>query len=117
MAAGMLTDERLVLQTAFPRLADIATMSALVAQHGVRGRTQRAGPSPSAGAITNTEAPYDIVRKMRASILVLGPLLARMREARVSLPWRMRHRHPPRRPPPQGSRADGRHHPPSTAAT
>jgi UDP-N-acetylglucosamine 1-carboxyvinyltransferase len=38
------------------------------------------------GAITNTEAPYDIVRKMRASVLVLGPLLARVREARVSLP-------------------------------
>ena len=40
----------------------------------------------SAGAITNTEAPYDIVRKMRASFLVLGPLLARVGEARVSLP-------------------------------
>ncbi len=38
------------------------------------------------GAITNTEAPYDIVRKMRASVLVLGPLLARVGEARVSLP-------------------------------
>jgi UDP-N-acetylglucosamine 1-carboxyvinyltransferase len=38
------------------------------------------------GDITNTEAPYDIVSKMRASILVLGPLLARCREARVSLP-------------------------------
>ena len=38
------------------------------------------------GEIANTEAPYDIVSKMRASILVLGPLLARAREARVSLP-------------------------------
>ena len=84
MAAGMLTDERLVLDRV-PRLADIETMRALVAQHGCEvtpeGRTLRIG-----GAITNTEAPYDIVRKMRASILVLGPLLARMREARVSLP-------------------------------
>ncbi|MGI4951637.1 MAG: UDP-N-acetylglucosamine 1-carboxyvinyltransferase [Janthinobacterium lividum] len=84
MTAGMLTDERLVLQNV-PRLADIATMSALVAQHGVAveatGRELSIG-----GAITNTEAPYDIVRKMRASFLVLGPLLARMREARVSLP-------------------------------
>ena len=84
MAAGMLTDERLVLQNV-PRLADIATMSALVSQHGVAvepsGRTLSIG-----GTITNTEAPYDIVRKMRASFLVLGPLLARTREARVSLP-------------------------------
>ena len=40
----------------------------------------------SAAPITNTEAPYDIVRKMRASFLVLGPLLARVGEARVSLP-------------------------------
>ncbi len=84
MAAGMLTDDRLLLQNV-PRLADIATMTALVAQHGCdvtpQGRTLSIG-----GPITNTEAPYDIVRKMRASILVLGPLLARVREARVSLP-------------------------------
>ena len=84
MAAGLLTDEQLVLSNV-PGLADIATMAQLVAQHGPsvtpQDRTLSIG-----GAITNTEAPYDIVRKMRASILVLGPLLARMREARVSLP-------------------------------
>ena len=84
MTAGMLTDDRLVL-TNVPQLADIATMSALVAQHGPAvepdGRTLSIG-----GPITNTLAPYDIVRKMRASILVLGPLLARVREGRVSLP-------------------------------
>ena len=84
MAAGMLTDDRLLLGNV-PRLADIATMSALIAQHGVGvepdGRTLSIG-----GPISNTEAPYEIVRKMRASILVLGPLLARVREARVSLP-------------------------------
>ncbi len=87
MAAGLLTDERLVL-TNVPQLADIATMAALLAQHGIAtdstandGRTLSLG-----GAITSTEAPYDIVRKMRASILVLGPLLARCRQARVSLP-------------------------------
>ena len=84
MTAGMLTDDRLLLGNV-PQLADIATMSALIAQHGVAveadGRTLSVG-----GAITNNEAPYDIVRKMRASILVLGPLLARVREARVSLP-------------------------------
>ena len=84
MTAGMLTDQRLVL-TNVPRLADIETMAALVSQHGCAvepsGRTLSIG-----GPITNTEAPYDIVRKMRASILVLGPLRARVREARVSLP-------------------------------
>jgi len=84
MAAGLLTEERLELANV-PRLADIDTMSALLAQHGIsveaEGRVLRLG-----GAITDTEAPYDIVRKMRASVLVLGPLLARVGEARVSLP-------------------------------
>jgi UDP-N-acetylglucosamine 1-carboxyvinyltransferase len=87
MVAGMLTDERLTL-TNVPQLADIETMSLLIAQHGVAvdklsndGRTLSIG-----GPISNTEAPYDIVRKMRASFLVLGPLLARVGEARVSLP-------------------------------
>jgi UDP-N-acetylglucosamine 1-carboxyvinyltransferase len=87
MAAGLLTEERLVL-TRVPRLADIETMGQLLAQHGIAvERTGNDGRSLSLGGpITNTEAPYDIVRKMRASILVLGPLLARMGEARVSLP-------------------------------
>ncbi len=87
MAAGLLTAERLVL-TNVPLLDDIRTMGSLLAQHGVAvekasndGRTLSIG-----GPITNTEAPYDIVRKMRASFLVLGPLLARIGEARVSLP-------------------------------
>ncbi|MGH7211706.1 MAG: UDP-N-acetylglucosamine 1-carboxyvinyltransferase, partial [Acetobacteraceae bacterium] len=86
MAAGLLTDQRVVL-TNVPRLDDIATMSLLLAQHGVAvdpiadGRILSLG-----GAITNNEAPYDIVRKMRASFLVLGPLLARAGEAHVSLP-------------------------------
>jgi UDP-N-acetylglucosamine 1-carboxyvinyltransferase len=87
MVAGMLTDERLTLGNV-PQLADIETMAALLSQHGIAvdklsndGRTLSLG-----GPITNTEAPYDIVRKMRASVLVLGPLLARVREARVSLP-------------------------------
>jgi UDP-N-acetylglucosamine 1-carboxyvinyltransferase len=87
MAAGLLTEERLLL-TRVPRLADIETMAALLAQHGIA--VERAGNDGRSlslgGPITNTEAPYDIVRKMRASILVLGPLLARMGEARVSLP-------------------------------
>ena len=90
MTAGMLTDERLVL-TNVPKLADISTMTALVSQHGVAcelndGTSSQDRTLSIGGPITNTEAPYDIVRKMRASILVLGPLLARVGEARVSLP-------------------------------
>lgn len=87
MATGLLTEERVVLANV-PKLADVDTMSLLLAQHGLAvealrndGRTLSIG-----GPITNTEAPYDIVRKMRASVLVLGPLLARVGEARVSLP-------------------------------
>lgn len=87
MASGLLTEERVVLANV-PKLADVDTMSLLLAQHGLAvealrndGRTLSIG-----GPITNTEAPYDIVRKMRASVLVLGPLLARVGEARVSLP-------------------------------
>ena len=91
MTAGLLTDERLVLSNV-PLLADLDTMAALLAQHGIA--VERPADTPEeagrklslGGAITNTVAPYDIVRKMRASILVLGPLLARCREARVSLP-------------------------------
>jgi UDP-N-acetylglucosamine 1-carboxyvinyltransferase len=84
MACGLLTDETLTLTNA-AQLADLSTMTDLLRQHGItvtwEGRHILLG-----GKITNTEAPYDIVSKMRASILVLGPLLARVREARVSLP-------------------------------
>ena len=87
MAAGLLTDQRLILSNV-PKLADIKTMGELLAQHGIavdkvgnEGRVLSLG-----GSITNTEAPYDIVRQMRASFLVLGPLMARVGEARVSLP-------------------------------
>lgn len=87
MAAGLLTDDRLVL-TNVPHLHDIGTMRRLLAQHGItvepvdaEGRVLSLG-----GVITNTMAPYEIVTEMRASILVLGPLMARCREAQVSLP-------------------------------
>ncbi|MBT5195729.1 MAG: UDP-N-acetylglucosamine 1-carboxyvinyltransferase [Rhodospirillaceae bacterium] len=94
LAASLLTDEALVLRN-LPHLADIATMTHLLAQHGTD--LSMAGTHPSGGHmgqvlelrtgdITSTEAPYDIVRKMRASVLVLGPLLARCHQARVSLP-------------------------------
>ncbi len=68
-----------------PDLEDIKTIRSLLASFGVKsegGRTLRV----NAGEITNCEASYELVRKMRASVLVLGPLVARMGEARVSLP-------------------------------
>ena len=86
MAAALLADGPLTLTNA-PDLADIATMGALLMQHGLSVvHDRQARTLTLSGAATNLEAPYDIVRKMRASVLVLGPLLARYGKARVSLP-------------------------------
>ena len=93
MAASLLTDETLVLAN-LPRLADITTLSHLLVQHGVSVTMNGAEPGEERGhvlqftakRIASTTAPYDLVRKMRASVLVLGPLIARCGEARVSLP-------------------------------
>ncbi|MBS1091313.1 UDP-N-acetylglucosamine 1-carboxyvinyltransferase [Gluconobacter sp. Dm-74] len=85
MVAGLLTSERLVLSNV-PGIADIQTMRDLLLGLGIA--VEEAGPRTLSigGEIGSVEAPYDIVSKMRASILVLGPLLARAREAKVSLP-------------------------------
>ena len=94
MAAGLLTDETLTLRN-LPDLADIHTMLQLLSQHGLAAELN--GGDPTGGVtgrvvrlraddIHNLTAPYDIVRKMRASVLVLGPLLARFGQAIVSLP-------------------------------
>jgi UDP-N-acetylglucosamine 1-carboxyvinyltransferase len=93
MAASLLTDEVLTLDN-LPFLADITTLSHLLVQHGVSitmtgaaDATERGHSlSLSATRIASTTAPYDLVRKMRASVLVLGPLVARCGAARVSLP-------------------------------
>ena len=87
MVASLLTKETLTL-TNLPELADIVTLAELLAQHGVSVDWDRANGAIAfkAGKITNTTAPYDLVRKMRASILVLGPILARKGLATVSLP-------------------------------
>jgi len=94
MAASLLTAEPLVLAN-LPDLADIRTMANLLGQHGVtitdaEGGEARHGSGQvlelSARHITSTTAPYDLVRKMRASVLVLGPLVARCGLCRVSLP-------------------------------
>src|SRR3954465_4905175 len=92
MAACLLTDEKLTLLNA-PWLADVGFMGELLRSFGVETSYVR-GPSYAEGGrwtlnarnITNTTADYEVVRKMRASFLVLGPLLARFRKAKVSLP-------------------------------
>ncbi|QJE73397.1 UDP-N-acetylglucosamine 1-carboxyvinyltransferase [Aerophototrophica crusticola] len=92
LAACLLTEETLTLRN-LPHLADIVTMSNLLAQHGVGVVVNGKGTSYEgrdvhldAANITNLTAHYDLVRKMRASVLVLGPLVARFGEAKVSLP-------------------------------
>ncbi|MFA6019175.1 MAG: UDP-N-acetylglucosamine 1-carboxyvinyltransferase [Rhodospirillales bacterium] len=95
MAASLLTSETLTLSN-LPHLADISTMANLLAQHGVmlglNGVDAQQGGFAgrvmdfTASKITSTEAPYDLVRRMRASVLVLGPLVAREGIAKVSLP-------------------------------
>ena len=94
MTASLLTDQTLTLGN-LPHLADIATLATLLTQHGVtlemRGGAPHGGHAGrvlalTARDITNTTAPYELVRKMRASVLVLGPLVARCGQARVSLP-------------------------------
>ncbi len=94
MAACLLTDETLRLGN-LPHVADITTMANLLAQLGVEvhlnGHASNGGHDGrvlelTARQITETRAPYDLVRKMRASVLVLGPLVARYGRAEVSLP-------------------------------
>jgi UDP-N-acetylglucosamine 1-carboxyvinyltransferase len=93
MTAALLTDAPLTLRRV-PRVADITTMAHLLVQHGVsvtmRGAEREDEPGQvlvlDARRIVSTTAPYDLVRKMRASVLVLAPLVARFGQARVSLP-------------------------------
>ncbi|HKR20508.1 MAG TPA: UDP-N-acetylglucosamine 1-carboxyvinyltransferase [Stellaceae bacterium] len=93
MTACLLTDEPLVLKN-LPFLADITTLSHLLVQHGVSVNMPGAEVADEHGhvlelrakRIVSTTAPYDLVRRMRASVLVLGPLVARLGQARVSLP-------------------------------
>jgi UDP-N-acetylglucosamine 1-carboxyvinyltransferase len=87
MPATLLSEEPLTLTNA-PRLSDIATMTALLRSLGVEVTSMQDGKVQvlSSHAMTSTTADYEIVRKMRASNLVLGPLLARHHQAVVSLP-------------------------------
>jgi len=95
MIASLLTDQTLILENV-PRLADVAQLQRILGNHGVD--IMSAGKRPgdreyqgqtlhiSAANIIDTTAPYELVSKMRASFWVIAPLLARMHEAKVSLP-------------------------------
>lgn len=85
MAAALLSDQPLTLRNV-PRLADVDMLLRLLEQHGTQIDFSGATLRLHAGSIASTEAPYDLVRKMRASFNVLGPLLAREGKAKVSLP-------------------------------
>jgi UDP-N-acetylglucosamine 1-carboxyvinyltransferase len=85
MVACLLTDQPLTL-TNMPDLADIRQLTALLAQHGAEISVQDSTMTLHVPDITSTIAPYDLVRKMRASFNVLGPVLAREGKAKVSLP-------------------------------
>jgi UDP-N-acetylglucosamine 1-carboxyvinyltransferase len=94
MIASLLTDETLTLENV-PRLADVAMLKRILGNHGVDCTVMGKRPGQngqgemlqlSAHEIVDTEAPYDLVSRMRASFWVIGPLVARMGEARVSLP-------------------------------
>jgi UDP-N-acetylglucosamine 1-carboxyvinyltransferase len=95
MIAGLLTDQTLVLDNV-PRLADVAQLQRILGNHGVdiMSAGKRSGDRAyqgqtlhiSAASIIDTTAPYELVSRMRASFWVIAPLLARMHEARVSLP-------------------------------
>jgi UDP-N-acetylglucosamine 1-carboxyvinyltransferase len=95
MIASLLTEDTLVLENV-PRLADVSQLQRILGNHGVDitlngkrpgdGEYQGQTLSLSAKNIVDTTAPYELVSKMRASFWVIGPLVARMGEARVSMP-------------------------------
>jgi UDP-N-acetylglucosamine 1-carboxyvinyltransferase len=85
LCAGLLTADTLQVDNV-PALQDVATMERLLAQMGVSVIRDGGGVTLDASKVDRLEAPYDLVKTMRASILVLGPLVARFGIARVSLP-------------------------------
>jgi len=95
MIAGLLTDETMILDNV-PRLADVSQLQRILGNHGVDIMIagKRPGDDPNSGRtihisakrIVDTTAPYDLVSKMRASFWVVAPLVARMGEAKVSMP-------------------------------
>jgi UDP-N-acetylglucosamine 1-carboxyvinyltransferase len=85
LAACLLTEEPCVIRDV-PLLEDVSTMARLLRSMGVKVELRKRTMKIAAGGKIERTAPYDIVRKMRASYYVLGPLLGRFGDARVSLP-------------------------------
>ena len=90
LCAALLTSDTVTLENV-PGLEDVSTMLKLIRNMGVVAERGKVAPSTStvtinAGSLTSPEAPYELVKTMRASVLALGPLLARFGEATVSLP-------------------------------
>jgi UDP-N-acetylglucosamine 1-carboxyvinyltransferase len=85
LAAGLLSAEPLRVENV-PQLADISTMARLLRGMGMQVERDGETVTLHAGRLDNTDAPYELVKTMRASVLVLGPLVARFGRARVSLP-------------------------------
>jgi UDP-N-acetylglucosamine 1-carboxyvinyltransferase len=87
LCAALLTADTVTLENV-PRLQDVSTMLKLICNMGVTAeRNDQTGTvTLNAGSLTSPEAPYELVKTMRASVLALGPLLARFGEATVSLP-------------------------------
>ena len=86
LCAALLTDQEVVLRNV-PKLQDVSTMLKLIRNMGVSCAHEEEGTVRlNAGALNKPEAPYEMVKTMRASVLALGPLLARFGHARVSLP-------------------------------
>ena len=88
LCAALLTADTVVLENV-PGLQDVSTMLKLIRNMGVDAERQAGSPGTvilNAGALSSPEAPYELVKTMRASVLALGPLLARFGEATVSLP-------------------------------
>ena len=85
MVSALLSENTLKLKN-LPKLDDIKNMSKLLRSYGAIIKTAKDNLEIKCNNIINRDADYDIVRKMRASILILGPLLARFGKARISLP-------------------------------
>lgn len=85
MAGALLTSDSVTIAN-IPQLRDVKTMVALLGRLGAHVDGESGQIQIDSSTVNNTEAPYDLVKTMRASVLVLGPLLARFGEAKVSLP-------------------------------
>ena len=85
IAASLLTESECIIEDA-PELEDVKVMTEVLNSVGAKALREGDSIKISAGTIDSFEAPYDLVRKMRASFLVMGPLLARKGRARISMP-------------------------------